>query len=259
MINLPCHYIPRESAVHRLDPRLKIVMLILFSLFILRTDGPALAAAACLLVAASRFARTPWRAVYSPIRTVAPLALMVLLAHVLMSDAGPAFSRAGWEKGFLLAGQCLVLVLAASILTATTSHLELIGGMDRLLRPLRRLKLPVQDISMMLSVALRFVPVLAEEARRTGEAAKARGADPGSGSILRRARHMAALGLPLAMQCLLRAQYLAESIEARGYGSGERSSLREFRFRKADYAALAVSLIIFAAFFFYDKYSMGYG
>jgi len=250
VITLPCHYLPRASAVHRLDPRLKIALLVLFSLSVLRTDALTLAAAACLLSFVSRLALIPWRALYLPLRTVAPLALMVLLAHVLMSDAGPAFSRAGWTKGALLAGQCLVLVLAASLLTATTSYLELIGAMGRLLRPLRYLKLPVQDIPLMLSVALRFVPVLAEEARKIGEAAASRGADPGTGSIFRRVRHIAALALPLAVQCLLRAQYLAESIEARGYGSGERSSLREFRFRRTDYAVFAASVILFAAFFF---------
>ncbi|MCG6535453.1 MAG: energy-coupling factor transporter transmembrane protein EcfT, partial [Syntrophales bacterium LBB04] len=125
--------------------------------------------------------------------------------------------------------QFIFLVLCATVLIATTLPTELVEGMERLLRPLERLRIPTHQLAMMVSLALRFMPVLLEELERIKTAQLARGADFRSGSLVRRARAAASLAVPLIVGAFRRADELADAMEARGYRNGPRTTLRELR------------------------------
>ncbi|WP_207956181.1 energy-coupling factor transporter transmembrane component T [Rubrobacter marinus] len=159
--------------------------------------------------------------------------------------------RGGEGRGLRLAAslvaRILLLVGAAGLLTATTSPLALSDGVEDLLSPLKKLRLPVHEVAMMMSIALRFVPTLAEEADRIRKAQAARGADFSEGGLWRRARAMLPVLVPLTIGAFRRADELAEAMESRGYRGGEgRTRYRELHFGPRDGLAPVVAVLVVA-------------
>ena len=154
-------------------------------------------------------------------------------------------TQEGLESAALFTLRLATLVTAAALLTLTTSPLELTDGLERLLRPLRRLRVPSHELAMMISIALRFIPVLAEEAERLQKAQMSRGAEFGGGPV-RRARKLVPLLLPLFVSAFARADRLAVAMEARGYRGEGRTSYRQLRLGRLDAAAGAVSAAVAA-------------
>jgi energy-coupling factor transporter transmembrane protein EcfT len=146
--------------------------------------------------------------------------------------------------------QFTLLILSASILTMTTSPTELVSGIERLLRPLKALRVPSHDIAIMISIALRFVPTFLEEIDRIKEAQMARGADFKSGPFIRRVKSAASLSVPLVLCALRRADELATAMEARGYSRGPRTYMRELSMARSDYVAVAVMVSMTGLHFF---------
>ncbi len=137
------------------------------------------------------------------------------------------------------------LVLGAAVLTMTTPPSDLVGGIERLLRPLSRVGIPSQDLAVMIAMALRFMPMLLEEYDRLRMAQMARGADFTTGSLALRTRAVAALAVPLLLSAFRRADELAVAMEARGYRRGPRTTLRELLFSRRDLGAFAVMASFF--------------
>ena len=250
-------FYPVVSPLHALDPRAKILATAVLVLGLFLVDSVAgflvVAAALAALVAASGI---PAGAFLRILRPVAFIVALTVLFQVLFSREGAKLVEWGpleVHSGGLLLGlflglRILLLVSAAGLLTATTAPVALADGLEDLLSPLRRLRFPAHEVAMMMTIALRFIPTLGEEAEKITRAQAARGADFSEGGPLRRARALVPVLVPLTVGAFRRADELAEAMESRGYRGGEgRTRYRELRFRGRDALALAVTLLILLA------------
>ena len=251
----PCfgYFIAGDSVVHRLDPRIKILSLIALSVVILQAGSTAkLAAATAALACLVFLSGIRLRHVVGALRPVWVIALCFFLLHLFFSEGtplvpgAPFVTREGLLKGIVVSWQFVALVWSGALLTMTTDPSELIGGLERLLRPLNRVGIPSHDVAVMVSIALRFVPTLFEEIRRMREAQIARGADFGSGTPTARLRKAYRLVIPLLLSAFRRADELALAMEGRGYRRGPRTYLKELRMGASDYAGAAVMLVFVA-------------
>jgi energy-coupling factor transport system permease protein len=253
-------YLPTASPVHRLDPRVKLVMVILLIAAV--TVGHSLTAVAILLlvmVFGLRIARIPVRFALAGLRPMLPFLLVLALLQVF---AIPQYSaEAVWHWGIvtvtdrgLLAGILLVarfctIVLGLSLFSFSTTTTELTHGVEHLLRPLQPLGLPAHEFALMVNIAIRFLPTLAEEAERLMKAQASRGADfgRGQGSFLQRTRRLLPLLVPLFLVSLRRADELIEAMEARCYIGGKgRTYLIHLKARAADYVAALGAAVLTA-------------
>ena len=250
-------YLPTGSAFHRLDPRAKLVMAVLFLIGVLASDSLiGQAAAHAAVVAGLLLARIPLSYAWRGLRAALPFLALLALLQVLTiprNDVGYVFWRWGWlaitTVDLLAAAVSLArfvaLILGLSLFSLATSTTELAHGTEHLLRPLQRLGLPAHEFSLMLVIALRFVPLLALEAERMAKAQASRGADlgRGRGNPFQRARRMLPLLVPLFVAALRRAETLATAMEARCYTGGKgRTHLIQLQARWPD--VLAVALVV---------------
>ena len=246
-------FYPVGSPLHELDPRTKVVATAVFVVGLFFVDSAlgflAAGVATVALVAASR---VPPRAFLGLLRPVLFIAALTFLFQVLFSRDGPELfawgllqvHEGGLRLGLLLAARLLILVTAAGLLTATTAPVALADGMEDLLSPLKRLRFPAHEVAMMMTIALRFIPTLGEEAEKISRAQAARGANFEDGGLLRRARALVPLLVPLTVGAFRRADELAEAMESRGYRGGVgRVRYRELRFRARDAVALLLTLL----------------
>ena len=246
-------YIPGTSPVHRLDPRLKIIAVVVLSVLILRADalpGALLTLFVASLVPLSGAGIPHMLGALKPVRF---FLLMLFLLHLLFTDGTPVPPFPPWRvtvtwegltRGAFVTWQFALLVLSASILTATTTPTELVTGMERLLRPLARIGVPSHDLATMVSLAMRFVPTLLGEMDRIKEAQASRGASLTSGGIAGRTRTAVSLAIPVIMGSFRRADHLAVAMEARAFTRGPRTYLRALRMEKPDYLAAGVMVLL---------------
>lgn len=247
---------PIDSPVHALDPRAKIltVTVLAVGLFVVGSLAGFLVvgAALALCIAASR---VPPRVFLAFLRPVLPIVAATALFQALFSREGEVLFEwgflevrdAGLRLAAFLALRILLLVGAAALLTATTSPLALADGVEDLLSPLNKLRFPVHEVAMMMSIALRFIPTLADEADRITKAQAARGADFSEGGLLKRARAMLPVLVPLTVGAFRRADELAEAMESRGYrGSEARTRYRELHFGPRDGLTPVLAVIVLA-------------
>ena len=251
MINLG-QYVAGESLIHRLDPRVKIVSVVTLS-FLTFGAGPAEIALISLFLATLLGASglSPFRTA-TALRPVAFFLALIFVMHAFLTEGTPllslaplpaALTREGLAQGAYVTWQFASLVIAAAVLTMTTLPSDLVGGIERLLRPLARVGIPSQDIAVMISMALRFIPMLLEEYERLRMAQMARGSDFSVGRITLRIQAFAALAVPLLLSAFRRADELALAMEARGYRRGPRTSLRELKLAGLDFTAFAVMAV----------------
>ncbi|MBN1613862.1 MAG: energy-coupling factor transporter transmembrane protein EcfT [Deltaproteobacteria bacterium] len=249
-------YLSGDTIIHRLDPRIKILSVVALSVLILRGTWSDAAAVSVFVAILTVTASLRWGQIVDALRPVALFAVLIFLLHALFPEGSssstvPSFRMSvtaeGVLRGAFVSWQFVCLVLCAAVLTLTTSPAELVEGMERLLRPLERLRIPTHQLAMMVSLALRFMPVLLEELDRIKTAKRARGGDFQRGSVVGRARAAALLAIPLIAGAFRRADELAEALEARGYRHGPRTTLRELKMTALDRAALAVMVFFIAA------------
>jgi energy-coupling factor transport system permease protein len=247
-------YVPVASPVHALDARVKMLLTAAFTVVLFVVDGfGGLLAAAVLVALVLWLSRVPFRVAARGLRAIALLLAFTLLANAVRFDlAAPlvhlgrvGVDAAGLQRGLFFATRIVLLVLGTSLLTLTTSPVELTDALERLMRPLRVVRVPVGDIAMMLSVALRFIPTTAEEAERVITAQQARGARFDVGGPVRRAHAYVPVLVPLFVQLFRRADELATAMEARCYRGGEgRTRLRVSTMRAADWATLLCGTLV---------------
>ncbi|TMI87757.1 MAG: energy-coupling factor transporter transmembrane protein EcfT [Bacillati bacterium ANGP1] len=242
-------YVPVDSAVHRLDPRTKILAALGLLGVIFAIRGFAgLAVLTAVLAAATLVARI--RPGYV-VRGVRPLLWLLVFAFALqvffgeegghpLARWGPlVVTRENLSQAAFYGWRLLLLVFSTTLMTLTTSPVEFTDGLERLLRPFQRVGVPAHDLAMMMTIALRFIPTLLEEAEKIMKAQMARGAEFARGSLPRRARALLPLLVPLFVSAFRRADALAVAMEARCYRGGEhRTRMRELRLRPRDYTAL---------------------
>jgi len=249
-------YLPRDSVVHRLDPRTKILAttVLTVAVFLVGTFlGYALFAA--VVAGLILVSRIPPRTVLAGLRPVLFLLLLTVLLNLLFGGTtgsrvllrvGPVVLTVEAVTRAVFVGlRLLLLVVVTSLFTYTTSPMELTDGMERLLRPFRRVGIPGHELAMMMSIALRFIPTLLEEAERIMKAQMARGAEFGRGNLVQRARALLPILVPLFVSAFRRADELALAMEARGYRGGEgRTRMRELRFGARDLVAAVVTAMV---------------
>ena len=248
-------YIAAESPLHRLDPRTKVIgTLVLMTAVLLSQGFSALLCYGLLLALVVPLSRIPAVVVLRNLRPFVwlfgfTLVLWALwpppLPYTVLWDLpyGELFVTAeGLERGAFFALRLSVVIVTASLLTLTTSPTELTDGLERLLNPLRAIGFPAHELAMMVTISLRFVPVLVEEAERLRKAQLARGADFGGGPV-RRARSLIPLLVPLFISAFTRADRLALAMESRCYqGGAGRTHFRELELGRRDLlAGLAVA------------------
>lgn len=244
-------YVPADSPVHRLDAAAKIGVVAAYtvSLFLLR-DFAGLALLAAVVAAATAVSHVPARAVVRGLKAVAVIMVLTMVANALRWQPADALARlgplavdgAGLRTGVFFAVRIMLLVTGTSLLTLTTSPVQLAGGIERVLAPLKLVRVPVGDLAMTLTIALRFIPTTAEEVERIMTAQQARGASFDAGGPIARARAYAPVLVPLFFQLFRRADALATAMEARCYrGSEGRTRLIDERMRPADWVTMLVA------------------
>lgn len=241
-------YVPVDSPVHRLNAMAKMGLVAAFTASLFLVHGfPGLAAAAVMLAGTVALSRVPPAAAARGIAAVSTIMVFTLLANGLrwqpataLVRLGPlALDAAGLRTGAFFAIRILLLVVATTLLTLTTSPVEITEALERLLRPLRPLGVPAGELAMTLTIALRFVPTTAEETERIVTAQSMRGARLDSGGLVARVKAWVPVLVAVFFNLFRRADDLAVAMESRCYHGGEgRTSMRVSRMRPADWAAL---------------------
>ena len=250
-------YYPADSVVHRLDPRVKIVLLIaLIVAIFLAGNLLAFVPVILFLLWTARLSKVPVRLMLKGLK---PLRFILILTFVLnlfflqgetpLLDLGFAvIKKESLITAIHYSLRLVLLVLASSLLTLTTPPITLTDGLERLLSPLRVIHFPAHEMAMMMSIALRFIPTLLEEADKIMKAQTARGADFESGNLIARAKAMVPLLVPLFVSAFRRAGDLAMAMEARCYHGGEgRTRLRVLKCQRRDYIACALLALLILA------------
>lgn len=248
-------YVPRESPIHRLDPRTKIAGVTAFMVVIfVARDFLGYGLLTLFLLGVILLARIPLGFVLRGLRPIIFLLVLTVVLNMFFSgvDGGTVVfriwrltaTREGIVRALFIAARLILLVGVTSLLTFTTSPVELTDGIERLLRPFRRIGVPAHELAMMMTIALRFIPTLLEETEKIMKAQMARGAVFDRGGVLRRARALVPVLVPLFVSAFRRADELALAMEARCYRGGEkRTRMRELRFAPRDAAALVVTAV----------------
>lgn len=250
-------YFPGDSIIHRLDPRFKIVITLLY-IVMLFSGGNYL----CLLVGAVYtfgailLSRIPMKMFWKSVKPLLLFLLITAALNLLLMGTGEVLwqwkflkiTENGLNTSVFMVIRIVLLIMGSSLLTYTTSPITLTDAIERLLSPLKKLKFPVHELAMMMSIALRFIPTLIEETDKIMSAQKARGAEIDSGSFMTRARNMISILVPLFISSFRRADELATAMECRCYNGGEgRTRLRQLKSSARDYIALAVTIIFYIA------------
>lgn len=248
-------YYPANSKLHRLDPRVKIVCTFLFliSLFCFQNIW-GYVVATIFLASIIRISKVPFKFIVKGLRPVIMLLMITVLFNLFLTKTGTVIFEA-WvfkitDEGLCTAGfmtvRLIYLILGSSLMTFTTTPNALTDGIEKLLWPLRKIKLPVHEIAMMMSIALRFIPILLEETDKIMKAQIARGADLESGNIIQKAKAMIPILVPLFVSAFRRATDLAMAMEARCYRGGEgRTKMKPLVYQKKDYIAYAIMIVYF--------------
>ena len=249
-------FFPGDSLLHRLDPRTKIVLLFFFLAAIFVFDSPlAYAALTAFTAALIAVSRVPFLLMLKALKPLSWIIAFTFVIH-LVSTPGDAFFHVwlfdftwqGAAKGFFIALRLAHLNLLSALLTYTTSPLALTDALETLMQPAKRVGVPAHEIAMMMTIALRFVPTLIEEADKIMKAQQARGADFTEGSVIERVKGFVPVLVPLFISAFRRADDLALAMEARCYRGGVgRTQMKALRISSIDYVAYAFGALFFAA------------
>ena len=250
-------FFPGDSIIHRLDPRFKIVITLIYIIMLFSGGGfVCLAIGAVYTFTAMILSRIPLKMFLKSIKPILPFLLITAVLNLLLVTSGDVLwkwkfikiTTEGVNISIFMVVRIVLLIMGSSLLTYTTSPITLTDAIERLLSPLKKLKFPVHELAMMMSIALRFIPTLIEETDKIISAQKARGAEIDTGSFGKRARNMISILVPLFISAFRRADELATAMECRCYHGGDgRTRLRQLRSAPRDYAALAVTLIFYVA------------
>ena len=247
-------YYPVDSFVHRLDPRLKIIAVFVYIIaaFFVRTYV-GMAVLLALLLSAIIASRLPIGLILRGMKAVYILLAVTFVFNAFLSGGGTEIFKVwifrlttdGLQRAIFMALRLVFLITGASILTLTTTPIKLTDGIERLLSPLAKIGFPAHEVAMMMTIALRFIPTLMEETDRIMKAQSARGASFDEGGLIKRAKAVIPLLVPLFVSAFRRADELAMAMEARCYCGGEgRTRLHVLKYGKND-AVAGVLLVLF--------------
>ncbi|MGJ7923012.1 energy-coupling factor transporter transmembrane component T family protein [Neobacillus sp. LXY-4] len=254
-------YVPAQSLVHQMDPRSKLVLVFLYVCIVFIANNPItygiLTVYTIGMVALSKIS---FRFLYGGLKPVLWLILFTLLLHLFLTKGGELLYELGPVKiyengirqGIFISMRFFLLILMTSLLTLTTTPIEITDGIETLLGPLKKIKFPVHELALMMSISLRFIPTLMQETDKIMKAQIARGVEFTSGPIKERVRAIVPLLIPLFISSFKRADELAVAMEARGYRGGEgRTKYRLLKWDKVDTSMLLVLGIITAILYLF--------
>lgn len=249
-------YYQTESVIHKLDPRVKLVATICFiiSLFVVKSwIGYVLAAA--FLVTMIKLSRVPFKYMVKGMKAIVFILIITAVFNLFLTPGETlvtvwrfTITKEGLQTAVMMAIRLSFLIIGSSVMTLTTTPNSLTDGLEKLMKPLKYLKVPVHEIAMMMSISLRFIPILLEETDKIMKAQIARGADFESGNLIKKAKAMVPLLVPLFISAFRRANDLAMAMEARCYRGGEgRTKMKPLVYKQRDYVAYGVLIAYFAA------------
>ncbi len=255
------HFYPCDSFIHRLDPRTKLLATMLLMMTCMISSSPGvLAVFGVILIITIYFSKIPVRFIVKNLRPFAVLFFITMFIHMFWTPGNILYSipgldiqmtREGVMMGIVYSVRLALLVVFAAILTLSTSPIELTDALEKLLAPLKRLRLPTHEMVMMLTLSLRFIPTLLEEAERLKNAQISRGATF-EGPVYKRVKNVIPLILPLFISSFRRADELALAMDARCYHGGEgRTSFKRLRYTRHD----AVIFCFCSLFFLFGVWS----
>jgi len=248
-------YYPADSVLHRMDPRTKLFGTLVFIVCLFLCDSFAgYALCTVFLVLCIRLSKVPFSFMVRGLRAIIVLLLISMSFNLFLTDGEVLWrfgflkvTREGIRMAVFMAMRLVYLVLGSSVMTLTTTPNALTDGMEKGLGFMKRFKVPVHEISMMMSIALRFIPILIEEADKIMKAQMARGADFESGNLIQKAKAMVPLLVPLFVSAFRRATDLAMAMEARCYhGGAGRTKMKPLKYTGVDRAGYFVLFLFFA-------------
>ncbi len=256
-------YYPVDSAIHRLDPRTKLVgtLMYIVSLFLFQSFL-GFVAAITFFAGVVILSKVPFRYILRGLKPILFLLLFTVVFNIFLTKGELLvqwwifkITKEGLYRGAFMGIRLILLILGSSLMTFTTTPNQLTDGLERLLSPLKVFRVPVHDVAMMMSIALRFIPILLEETDKIMKAQQARGADFESGNLFRRAKAMLPIFIPLIVSAFRRAFDLALAMEARCYRGGDgRTKMKPLRYRTRDYVAYGVMIVYLVVLFFLRRW-----
>lgn len=249
-------YFPGNSAVHRLDPRFKIIITAVFIVSLFCADNFLGLLISCVFMLISfLLSQIPLKLMMKSIKPIIPIIVFTTVLNLFFLDGVTLFKLGfikityeGVRTSVFMIIRIIALIMGTSLLTYTTSPITLTDAIERLMSPLAKIHLPVHELAMMMTIALRFIPTLIEETDKIMSAQKARGADMESGNLMQRTKALTPILIPLFVSAFRRAEELALAMECRCYHGGDgRTRLKELKSTSADYTALGLSFIFLDA------------
>ena len=249
-------YFPGNSVIHRLDPRFKIIITAVFIVSLFCADNFLGLLISCVFMLISfLISKIPLKLMMKSIKPIVPIIIFTTVLNLFFLDGVTLFKLGflkityeGVRTSLFMIIRIIALIMGSSLLTYTTSPITLTDAIERLMSPLAKIHLPVHELAMMMTIALRFIPTLIEETDKIMSAQKARGADMESGNLMQRAKALTPILIPLFVSAFRRAEELALAMECRCYHGGEgRTRLKELKSTAADYIALGLSFVFLDA------------
>lgn len=245
-------YYPADSVIHKLDPRVKLVGTLMFiiSLFLFSSFS-GYVVAAIFLFGTIKLSKVPLKFILKGLKAVFILLLFTVIFNLFLTKGTPivefgpfSITWEGLRIAVFMAIRLVFLIIGSSLMTLTTTPNQLTDGMEKGLAPLNKIHVPVHEISMMMSIALRFIPILLEETGKIMKAQSARGADFESGNLIQKAKSLIPILVPLFVSAFRRANDLAMAMEARCYRGGEgRTKMKPLHYEKRDHVAYFLMIL----------------
>ena len=248
-------YFPGDTVVHRLDPRTKLILVVVYivALFCAKYYV-SYAVVAAFLAMSMLLSHIGLKVIMKGLKPLLIIIVLTGLLNLFYTEGTPLVSfwiftitREGIRSAFFMIARIVMLIFGTFLLTYTTSPIALTDALELLLNPLKKIKVPVHELSMMMCIALRFIPTLISETDKIISAQKARGADFESGNLIRRAKALIPILVPLFISAFRRADELAVAMESRCYHGGiGRTRMKQLKMQRRDYVALGVGLLLLA-------------
>lgn len=249
-------YYPADSVIHKLDPRTKLFATLLFIISVFSFDGiVGFIVMTAFLFGVIALSKVPLSFMLRGLKAIMILLVIAGLFNLFLTPGQVLWSiwkihitREGLRNAVLMTIRMVYLIMGSSVMTLTTTPNQLTDGLEKALKPLQKINVPVHEIAMMMSIALRFIPILIEETDKIMKAQMARGADFETGNLIQKAKSMVPLLVPLFISAFRRATDLAMAMEARCYHGGDnRTQMKPLVYHRRDYAAYVISVLYLGA------------
>ena len=256
-------YFPGNSVVHRLDARTKIILVVVYITALFQAAGWAGYGTAVLMtLLCIRISQIPIKSLFKGLKPMIFIIALTAVLNIFYTQGTPVLP--GWiitweglERAAQMVLRITLLIMGTFLLTYTTSPMELTDGLEKLMNPLRKIRIPVHELTLMMSMALRFIPTLIEETDKIMSAQKARGADFETGNLVQRTKALLPVLVPLFVSAFRRADELAVAMESRCYHGGEgRTRMKQMKFAGIDAAAFALGALFLAAMIAMKKFGL---